>query len=162
DPGSADTAAGFTYAWKVTKNGAAFASGSGAGLTFTPDDNASYVVTLTATDKDGGASAAASTTLTVDNVLPTAPLTGAPAAGHRPAETAIPLGRSLTDPSSADTKAGFTYAWKVTKNGAAFASGSSAGMTFTPDAAGTYVTTLTATDKDGGTGTAQQSVLVDN
>ena len=54
DPSAADTAAGLALAWSVTKNGSAFATGSGPSFAFTPDDNGSYAVTLTATDKDGG------------------------------------------------------------------------------------------------------------
>src|SRR5262249_24513186 len=55
DPSTADTAASFAYAWSVTKNGNPFpASGSNATFSFTPDDNAAYVVKLTAKDKDGG------------------------------------------------------------------------------------------------------------
>src|SRR2546428_149262 len=51
DPSSTDTAAGFAYSWNVTKNGNPFASGSAATFSFTPDDNGSYLVTFTATDK---------------------------------------------------------------------------------------------------------------
>src|SRR5262249_360690 len=45
----------------------------------------------------------------VTNVAPTASITGAPASGHSPEGTAISLGSSVTDPSSVDTAAGFTY-----------------------------------------------------
>src|SRR5205085_2637680 len=48
-----DSANALTYAWTVTKNGSAYTSGTGDTLDFTPDDNASYLVTLTATDSDG-------------------------------------------------------------------------------------------------------------
>ncbi|HKB36827.1 MAG TPA: PKD domain-containing protein, partial [Gemmataceae bacterium] len=162
DPSSTDTAAGFTYAWNVTKNGVDCASWSAADFSFTPDDNATYVVTLTATDKDGGAGTT-STTITVDNVAPTATITGAPASAHSPESTAIRLGSSVTDPSSADTGTGFTYAWSVTKNGVAYASGTAADFSFTPDDNGTYVVSLTAADKDNGTSpTAQATILVDN
>src|SRR5262249_21308055 len=123
DPSPADTTAGFTYAWNVTKNGVAYASGTTANVSSTPDNNGTYVVTLTATDKDGGISPAAQTTITVDNVAPTASITGAPASGHSPEGTAISLGNTVTDPTSADTGAGFTYAWNVTKNGVAYAKG---------------------------------------
>jgi hypothetical protein len=163
DPSSVDTAAGFTYAWNVTKNGAAFASGNSAGIAFTPDDNGTYVVTLTATDKDGGVSQAASATILVDNVAPTAALTGLPASGHSPEGTAISLGSSVTDPGPVDAAAGFTYAWSVTKNGSAYASGSGAGFSFTPNDNGTYVVRLTATDKDGGVSPpASATITVDN
>src|SRR5207237_229717 len=118
DPAAVDNSAGFTYGWTVTKNGSAYATGTGSGLTFTPDDNGVYAITLTVTDKDGGTSTA-SLTLTGTNVAPAAAITGAPATS--PEGTAITLGSSVTDPGSTDATAGFTYAWSVTKNGAAFA-----------------------------------------
>jgi hypothetical protein len=162
DPSSADTAAGFTYAWSVTKNGVAYASGSAADFSFTPDDDGTYVVSLAATDKDGGASPVVQTTIAVDNVAPTAAITGAPASGHSPEGTAIGLGGTVTDPSSVDTAAGFTYAWSVTKDGTAYASGTAASFSFTPDDNGTYVVSLTATDKDGGAGSTSATITVDN
>jgi PKD repeat protein len=48
-----------------------------------------------------------------------------------------------------ETPAGFTESWSVTRNRVPFASASGAGFSFTPDAAGTYVVTLVATDYDG-------------
>ena len=46
-----------SYAWSVTRNGVAYGSGGAAStLSFTPADAATYVVTLTVTDTDGGAS----------------------------------------------------------------------------------------------------------
>src|SRR5262249_7659209 len=145
------------------RNGAAYASGSAASFSFTPDDNGTYVVTLAATDKDGGVSPQASATITVDNVAPTAAVTGATASGHSPEGTASRLGSTVTDPSAADTKAGFTYAWSVTRNGVAYASGSAAGFSFTPNDNGTYVVSLTATDKDGGASQqASATITVDN
>ena len=35
-----------SYAWTVTKNGAAFASGNESAFAFTPDDNGTYQVSL--------------------------------------------------------------------------------------------------------------------
>ena len=134
DPSPADTAAGFSYQWVVTKNGVLYAPlGTASSFSFTPDDNGTYVVLMAAIDKDGGVSEVAQTTIVVDNVAPTATITGAPASGHSPEGTAISLGSFVTDPSSADTAAGFTYAWSVTKNGSAFASGTAADFSFTPD-----------------------------
>ena len=150
DASPAETAAGFTYAWSVSDNGSPYASGSAANFSFTPSDNGTYVVSLTATDEDGNASQPATATITVDNVAPTAAITGTPSSGHSPEGTSITVGSTVTDPSSVDTAAGFTYAWSITDNGSAYASGSAANFSFTPDDNGTYVATLTATDKDGG------------
>jgi hypothetical protein len=154
-----DAAAGFTYTWAVTKNGSV-RFGSGTGLIFTPDDNGTYVASLTARDKDGTTSPATTTTITVDNVVPTVSITGAPSSGN--VGTPISLGSTVTDPSSIDTAAGFTYSWSVTKNGSSYASGSASALSFTPDADGTYVIALAARDKDGGQGTTSKTVVVGN
>src|SRR5262249_24549375 len=66
-----------SFAWTVTKNGASFASGTTTDGTFsfTPDDNTSYVVSMSVTD-DANTTAAADVPLTVDNVVPTAAISG--------------------------------------------------------------------------------------
>ena len=66
DPSGADAAAGFTDSWTVTKNGTSFTSGTGGSFTFTPDDNGTYGVSLSATDKDGGTSAPATASITAN------------------------------------------------------------------------------------------------
>src|SRR5207302_9784839 len=75
DPGTADTAAGFSYSWTVLKNGSLFTSGSGTSLNFTPDDNGTYAVTLNVTDKDGGIGSATAS-IAVSNVAPVIPSGG--------------------------------------------------------------------------------------
>ena len=106
------------------------------------------------------ASATYTTTVAVDNVAPSPAIGGAPASG--PEGTSISLTGSATDPSTADTAAGFTFAWSVTKNAAAYASGAGSTFTFTPNDNATYVVTLTATDKDGGTGSTSTTITVTN
>jgi len=159
DPSSVDTAAGFTYAWGVTKDGNSYATDSTQSFSFTPDDNATYVVTLDVTDKDGG-TGTDSASITVNNVAPTVAITGAPTSS--PEGTMISLGSTVTDPSSVDTAAGFTYAWGVTKDGNSYATDSTQSFSFTPDDNATYVVTLDVTDKDGGTGTDSASITVLN
>jgi hypothetical protein len=66
--------------------------------------------------------------------------------------TAIALTSVVAD--GGDPNGPFTYSWSVTKSHggappAFFQGGSSASFTFTPDADGTYVVTLTATDQNG-------------
>jgi hypothetical protein len=153
DPGTLDS---ITYAWRVTKNGAAYTTGAGAAFTFTPNDNGSYVVTLTATDKDGGA-ASTSRTITATNVAPTASIIGAPSTSLEGAT--ISLTGSATDPGTLDT---FTYAWNVTRNGTAYTTGSGSAFNLLPTDNGTYVVTLTATDKDGAASIASKSIAVVN
>src|SRR5205085_2475293 len=115
-----------------------------------------YLVHLTVTDNDGG-STETSETIQVTNVPPTAAITGAPASS--PEGTTITLGSSVSDPGSADT---LTYAWTVEKNGSLYASGSDAGITFTPDDDATYVAHLTVTDGDGDSTTVSKTINVTN
>jgi hypothetical protein len=165
DPSSVDTATGLALAWSVTKDGSSYAAGSGDSFNFTPDDNGSYVVTLTATDKDGGNSSVTGT-IAVTNVAPTAGLVGSSSGTEG---TVIPLTSTVTDPSGVDTSAGFHYAWTVTRSrdgGATFlpyGSGTAASYTLNPDDDGVYRVTLAATDKDGGVSTlVSKDVVVSN
>src|SRR5262249_11928758 len=123
----------------------------------------STTVTITATD-DGGLTASTTFTLTVNNVAPTATITGAPASGHSPEGTAITLGSTVTDPGYEDTQAGFTYHWSMTKNGVDVASWNGAEFPSTVRAEnGKYVVPLTATDKAGSARPAvQTTILGDN
>ncbi len=59
DVSADDTAAGFSYAWTVTRDGSTYATGSAANFSFVPGNQGTYNVTLVATDKDGSASAPA-------------------------------------------------------------------------------------------------------
>jgi PKD repeat protein len=137
----------------VTKDGSPYASGAAAGLSFTPNDNGAYVVSLTATDDDGGMGTAPTVTITVANVAPAVVINGAPSIGS--VGSTITLTNTVTDPGSLDT---FTYAWSVTKDGNPFASGTSASFSFTPDAVGAYEVTLVVTDKDGDTANAMVTI----
>jgi hypothetical protein len=137
-----------TYAWSVAKGGAAYGEpGSDTGYTFTPDDNAEYIVTLTVTDGDGG-STTDTHTVTVANVAPTPEITGLPG-GSSPELTPIALSVEENDPGTADT---FTYSWTVTKDGVAYDSGTNRGFRFIPDGPGTFEVTVAVTDDDGGVG----------
>jgi PKD repeat protein len=153
DPGTADT---HTFAWDVTKDGEAYASGEGEQLSFTPDDNGIYEVTVTATDDDGG-TAEATSSIEVSNAAPTVSITEP--TGDLVEGTEISLGAHLADPGTADTHA---YAWDVTKDGEAYPSGEGEQFSFTPDDNGIYEVTVTATDDDGGTGAATSSIEVSN
>jgi PKD repeat protein len=156
-PSATETAAGFTYSWNVTKNGTAYASATTPTLSFTPTEHGAYVVTLLATAQDQGRGTA-SQTITITDVAPLVTINGVPASSTT--GTAIALTSSVFSPSTADTVAGFRYAWSVTSNGTIVASGSTANLSFTPASAGSYVVALTVTDGDGATGTAIQSITV--
>ena len=79
-------------------------TGGETDFTFTPDDNGTYVVSLTATDDDGGVGTA-QTTINVVNVAPTPAITNAPSGDVNEGDT-ITLGSSVTDPGTADTVTG--------------------------------------------------------
>jgi hypothetical protein len=153
------TGGALTYGWSVLKNNAPFASGQGQQFTFTPDDNGTYVVTVTASDTNGD-TATVSESLTVTNVPPTVTITGAPASATGSIGNPITLGSTASDVSPVDVQAGFQFSWSVTKNDVAFASGTGPTFTFTPDGTGYYAATVTVSDKDGGVTTADTTIVV--
>jgi PKD repeat protein len=161
DPSTVDNTAGYTYAWTVTKGGSTTQTGNTAVLAFAPTDNGTYVVSLVVTDKDGAASTAATRTVTVGNVAPTPTISGLPGAAVDEGSQ-LSLTASATDPSTADTTAGFTYGWTITRGGSTVASGSTSSISYALPDNGTYTVTLTATDKDGSTGTTSGTVTVNN
>src|SRR6267142_680509 len=146
-----------TYAWTVKKNGTTVASGTAASLTFTPDDSVAYDVGLLVTT--GAGTGAATATIVPANVPPTVGLDIPPNSFEG---TPVTLNSIVSDPSPADTAIGFTYSWTVTKNGTTVASGTAASLTFTPDDNGPYVVSLSAKDKDNGTGVASTTINVNN
>src|SRR6185295_865029 len=98
--GTADT---LTYAWSVTKSGAAFASGTTANFTFTPVDDATYQVTLVVTDDDNGSDSATKTI--TSQAAPV--ITSGPTADINPAVV-----RQVVNFSCAATDAdAITWAW---------------------------------------------------
>jgi hypothetical protein len=166
DPSTADMDAGFTPTWHVVKNGndVFFASGTGTEVDFTPNDNGTYVIDVATTDKDGNA-VDASSTVTVANVAPSATINNAPTSS--PEGTAIAMTSTVTDPSTADTTAGFTYAWSVKKDNVTFTlpngtTTDASGFTFTPTDNGSYVVKLVVTDKDGDSVTKTKTITVTN
>jgi hypothetical protein len=153
-----------SFAWAVYKDGSATAFATGgntASFTFTPADDGSYRIVLTASDEDGG-SASAEQTIAVDDVRPVAAIGGASTASEG---MAITLTGTATDAGAADETAGFTYAWVITRSrdgGVTFqpyAAGGGATLTLYPDDEGLYRVTLTAADKDGATSEAAVRTL---
>ncbi len=152
----ADPVGTVTYAWTVTKDGNNFATGSTADFTFTPDDNGTYAVSLTVSD-DSGLQALTDTslTLTVENVPPTAGVSG-PTSGNLGQTLTFTL--TATDPSPVDAAAGFTYNIDWNNDGVvdqtiAATANNGAGVSvdhaFTQPGPNTF--SVTATDKDNGT-----------
>jgi hypothetical protein len=154
DPGVNDTV---TLSWAVFKNGGptAYATGGGASFVFTPDDNGSFQIVLTATDKDGGVNKT-QTTVAVANVAPQDVDAGPDQTVS--AGTTVNLSGSFTDPGVLDTH---TFAWTVAaSNGQVVPGGSGQSFSFVPSAAGTYTVTFTVTDNDGGSGSDQVVITV--
>ena len=163
-PSAADEAAGFTDTWTVTKDGAAFASGTGTSITFTPNDEGVFVATLQAVD-DGGATGSASVTINGTNVAPTASIGGVThdtlvlVAGQP-----VTFTGGFTDPSALDTHTA-TLDWgDGTNETYPIAAGAPSDITDTHAyaAAGTYTVTYSVADDDGGASSVSQKVTVES
>jgi uncharacterized delta-60 repeat protein len=150
-----DASSGFTYAWGVTKNGTAYASGTEANFSTRPDDNGTYVVSLAVTDKAGNAGNAAAKTVTVSNVAPTATAFAAsPADTIDPGAAASVSFTAPADVSSADTTAGLTYSYDFDNDGTFEVIGVTSSAADVPSSylatTGTHTIRGRITDKDGG------------
>lgn len=132
--------------------------------TFTADDDLTETLTISVSDPDG-LTASATTTVTVRNVAPTAVLNVS-----TPVDEADPVTVSLTgatDPSVADTAAGFHYAFDCNGgdlSGATYATASSSNLATCTydDGPSTHVVKGRIIDKDGGWNEYAASVSVTN
>jgi hypothetical protein len=163
-PSAADNAAGFTLSWTATKDGQPYATGSGATLSITPNDEGTYAVTLSAVD-DGGNSATTAVSFSGANVPPTAVIGGVTHATLVlvPLQTVTFTG-GFTDPGTLDThKGSFNYGDGSPAESTAYDAGGSGDVTdgHAYSAPGTYAITYTVTDDDGGSGTASVSLTVE-
>src|SRR5262249_1719685 len=80
------------------------------------DGPATFTVRVRVDDGHGNVVTSAGVTLTVTNAVPTVGITGAPATS--PEGTGITLTAAVTDPSAADTAAGFPDPWRVAPSAA--------------------------------------------
>ena len=151
-PDAADNAAGFTYAWSVTINGAAYAGGSGPSFSFVPKDDGSYLVTFNAKD-DGGMSGTTSMTVIATNVAPTVKInsvTPTAASSPTPFETLSYTG-SVSDVDTGDR---YTISWNFGDG----STGTGLNPTHPYSAPGTYTVTFRVSDGEGGVGQATTTV----
>lgn len=132
--------------------------------TFTADDDGTETLTMSVSDPDG-LTASSSTTVTVRNVAPSATLNLT-----TPIHEADPVVVALTgasDPSAADTAAGFHYAFDCDGgdlSGADYATSSSSDVATCTydDGPSTHVVKARIIDKDGGWNEYAASVSVTN
>ncbi len=112
DPSPLDT---FTYLWTVQKNGVVFTTSSSPGLTFTPDDQGNYLISVAVTDDDGGSAQASAVAVSVQNVAPSA--TALINDGPKMTTQAVTI--SFVNPTDAgtDLAAGLTYDYDFNNDG---------------------------------------------
>jgi PKD domain len=157
DPSGADTAAGFMYRYACdgVTLGPVTADAT-ASCTF--DDDGSHTVLARIADKDGGHSDHTAE-VTVANVVPTGVLvTDGPVVEGAPATISW---SAQSDPSTADTAAGFTYRYAC--DGVTLGpetTDATATCAFTED--GTYTILARIADKDGGFTDITTDVVVEN
>src|SRR5262249_52736966 len=131
---------------------------------FTPDDNGSYVVSVQATDKDGG-TGSTTATLVVTNVAPTATFS-APASVNE-GSTATVSFSGQSDPSGADTGAGLRYSYDFSNDGTLEITNSTSASGKVPgpyldDGPGKRTVHGRINDKDGGFTNYTVSITVNN
>ncbi len=121
------------------------------------DGPSSQTIQVRVTDA-AGRTASAETSVDIANVAPSVVINDAPQESEE--GTQINLTSDVSDPGANES---FTYAWEVKKDGSAYASGAEADFSFTPDEPGSYEINLSASDDDGGVGTADpQTITVNN
>jgi hypothetical protein len=166
DPSSADTAAGFQYAYSCDGSTIAVttyaAASSNASTSCAFNDNGSKLVRGRIFDKDNGYTDY-ETTVVVNNVAPTATLSNAGPVNEGSSVTINFAGQF--DPSSADTVAGFKYDYSC--DGSAMvttyaAAGSSASTSCAFGDNGTMIVRGRIFDKDNGYTEYETNVTVNN
>jgi hypothetical protein len=164
DPSSADTTAGFQYAFDCD-DGSGFGSLSGASTASCPTtDNGSRTVQSKIQDKDGGFSTY-SGSVTINNVAPTATFAASSPSNEGDSNTLSFINAS--DPSSADTAAGFHYSFacdgQTSSLAASYATaGTSASAPCPFDDNGSYTVKGRIFDKDNGYTDYSATVVVNN
>lgn len=155
----------FRFAWAILKNGDTYATGTGADFTFTPNDNATYDVSVIATGSDTS-SGSATASYSVLNAAPAPTVTANAPYVFVGNDLTAAEGTTLTftgaanDPGTLDVP---TLLWSVTGPGYASpitGTGRTFSLRLLDD--GTYNLSLTATDKDGATSTINRTISSQN
>lgn len=157
DVSGADTAAGFTYAFDCGDGAGPSAFSAATTRTCATTDNGTRAVQATIRDKDGGQTTYTGT-VDVRNVAPTATFVT-----PGPVDEGSPIALTLTgasDPSSADTLAGFSYAFDCGSGYGPPASTASASCVAVNDPSQSVGAKII--DKDGGTTEYRATVTVRN
>jgi hypothetical protein len=154
--------------WTVTKNGKPFGTGSDpSAISFTLDDEGTFVATLEATDHVP-MTGRASVTIDAKNVAPSPKITSVTPASGLPLLVFTPnlsltFAGNFSDPGALDThKATWTFGDGATSSTTDFGAGGSGGLSVAHSYAafGDYTVTLIVTDEDGGEGRATTRVPV--
>ncbi len=157
DPSSADTAAGFKYAFGC--DGTLGPLGSGSSTTcFYPDGTSNHIVVAEICDKDGGCSTY-SATVHVNNVGPTVDAAG-PYSGTE--GSPVTISATCTDPGVLDAPWSAVVLWGDGTSDSMTVTCSPIGASHVFADNGVYTITVTVTDKDGGVGTDTGTVNVAN
>ncbi|HEV8469105.1 MAG TPA: hypothetical protein VGR46_05800 [Candidatus Limnocylindria bacterium] len=159
DPSSADTLAGFQYAFDCGDGAGYGAFGSSNTSSCATTDNGTRAVRGKLQDKDGG-STEYTTTVTVNNVAPTATF-NAPASVNEGSPIVLSL-TSPSDPSPADTLAGFQYAFDCGDGSGYGAFGSSNTLSCASGPSGVRTVRGKIADKDGGSSEYTATVTVNS
>jgi PKD repeat protein len=142
---------GYTYSYDFNNDGVFEITGSNAWATipesYVDDGPATLAVHGRVTDR-AGAHVDVTATIRITNAAPRPHITLPTSVTAGVAATFI---GTATDPSTADTNAGFVFSWDF-GDGSSPTTGASPSHTYAK--AGTYRITLTVTDKDGGVGKA--------
>lgn len=142
--GSDPEGGALTYAWDLDNNGTFETPGQA--VSFSADDGPSTATVHVQVTDEGGLTAVGDATVTINNTPPSATF-GAPTS----ADAGMPFMISLSspsDPSTADTKAGFTYAFDCGNGYGSF--GTDASVLCPATDVGTLSVGAEIQDKDGG------------
>jgi choice-of-anchor C domain-containing protein len=157
DVASADTAAGFRYAFDCGDGAGYGAWGTSASTSCPTADNGNRAVKGKLRDQDGG-EREYTADVAVTNVAPSVGPITAPTAPLA-VTTAVKTSASFTDPGSADTHTA-VWDWGDGTTSAGTITAGTVGGSRTYAAPGVYTVTVTVQDDDGGAGSAMYQYVV--